>query len=52
MVSLLKILSLHVPDSTAFTKSNIDFRIQGEHILIDHVSLSRATRSACSARGR
>jgi hypothetical protein len=39
-VALLKILSLHVPDSTAFTKSNIDFRIQGEHILLDHVSLS------------
>jgi AsmA-like C-terminal region len=40
MVSLLKILSLHVPDTTAFTKSDVDFRIQGEHILLDHVALS------------
>jgi AsmA-like C-terminal region len=40
MVALLKILSLHVPDSTAFTKSTIDFRVQGEHILLDHVALS------------
>ncbi len=40
MVSLLKILSGRVPDTTAFTKSNVDFRLQGEHILIDHVTLS------------
>jgi hypothetical protein len=40
MVSLLKILSGRVPDSTAFTKSNVDFHIQGEHVLLDHITLS------------
>jgi hypothetical protein len=40
MVSLLKILSGRVPDSTAFTKSNVDFHIQGEHVLLDNVTLS------------
>ncbi len=40
MVSLLKILSGRVPDTTAFTKSNVDFHIQGEHVLLDHVTLS------------
>ena len=40
MVSLLKILSGRIPDTTAFTKSNIDFHIQGEHVLLDHINLS------------
>ncbi|HTU25485.1 MAG TPA: AsmA-like C-terminal region-containing protein [Pirellulales bacterium] len=40
MVSLLKILSGRVPDTSAFTKSNVDFHIQGEHVLLDQVTLS------------
>jgi hypothetical protein len=37
MVSLLKILSVRQPDSTAFTKSDIEFRLQGEHILFSKI---------------
>lgn len=32
MVSLLKVLSIHVPDQTAFTKCVIDARIEGDHV--------------------
>ena len=40
MVSLLKILSIKQPDATAFTKSDIDFRVQGEHILFDRINFN------------
>ncbi len=32
MVSLLKILSIHLPNQTAFTKCTIDSRIEGDHL--------------------
>jgi hypothetical protein len=40
MVSLLKILNMREPDTTAFTRSDIDFRIQGEHVLLDRINFS------------
>lgn len=40
MVSLLKILSIRQPDATAFTKSDIDFRVQGEHLLFDRINFN------------
>jgi hypothetical protein len=40
MVSMLKILSIKQPDATAFTKSNIDFRVQGEHVLFDKINFN------------
>lgn len=40
MVSMLKILSVRPPDSTGFTKSDIDFRIQGENILLDRINFN------------
>jgi len=35
MVQLLKVLSIRQPDKTAFTSSDLDFRIEGDHILLD-----------------
>ena len=40
MVQLLKILSIRAPDKTAFTHSDIDFRIQGEHVLFDRINFN------------
>ncbi|HEX4147465.1 MAG TPA: AsmA-like C-terminal domain-containing protein, partial [Pirellulales bacterium] len=40
MVSLLKLLSVRPPDTTAFTASDIDFYIQSEHIYIDRIDFS------------
>ncbi len=40
MVSLLKILSVRPPDAVAFTKSDIDFRVQGEHLLFDRINFN------------
>ncbi len=40
MVALLKILNMREPDTTAFTRSDIDFRIQGEHVLLDRINFS------------
>lgn len=40
MVSLLKILSIRQPDATAFTKSEMDFRVQGEHLLFDRINFN------------
>ena len=40
MVALLKILSIRPPDQTAFSKSDIDFRIEGEHIYFDRVNFN------------
>jgi hypothetical protein len=40
MVSMLKILSIKPPNATAFTKSDIDFRIQGEHLLFDRINFN------------
>ena len=35
VLSLLKILSIREPDSTAFNKCDVDFKISGTHILFD-----------------
>jgi hypothetical protein len=40
MVALLKIINMREPDTTAFTRSDIDFRIQGEHVLLDRINFS------------
>jgi len=37
MISLLKLLSIRPPDQNAFSTSDIDFRIQGEHIYFDRI---------------
>ena len=37
MIALLKILSIRPPDQKAFSTSDIDFRIQGEHIYFDRI---------------
>lgn len=37
MIALLKILSVKPPDTTAFTSSEIDFRIEGDHIYFDTI---------------
>ncbi|HVU86574.1 MAG TPA: hypothetical protein VHD36_04595 [Pirellulales bacterium] len=48
MVSLLKILSLRVPDTHAFSTSDIDFHLAGEHIYFDRINFSG---DAISLRG-
>jgi len=40
MVALLKILSIRRPDRNAFSKADIDFRIEGEHIYFDQIDFS------------
>jgi len=40
VVSLLKILSVRAPDKTAFTSSDIDFRVQGDHLYFDRLDLN------------
>ena len=40
MVSLLKLLAVRQPDATAFTKSDVDFYIQGEHIYVERADFS------------
>ena len=40
MISLLKILSVRMPDPTAFSKSDIDFRIVGNHIYFDRIDFN------------
>ena len=40
MVRLLKVLSLRSPDTTAFTRSDVDFRLQGEQIYLDRIDFS------------
>ncbi len=37
MISLLKILSIRVPDKTAFSQSDIRFRIEGNHVYFDPI---------------
>jgi AsmA-like protein len=39
MVSLLKIARAKSPDSTAFTQSDINFAIQGEHVTLNQINL-------------
>jgi hypothetical protein len=40
MVALLKILSVRPPDKTAFTTSDMDFRMQGDHIYFDKLEFA------------
>jgi len=40
MIALLKILSIREPDSTAFSQSDIDFRIEGNHIYFDRINFA------------
>ncbi|MGE0608724.1 MAG: AsmA-like C-terminal region-containing protein [Pirellulales bacterium] len=40
MVSLLKLLSVREPNLTAFTKSDIEYRIEGEHIYFDRLDFN------------
>lgn len=39
MVSLLKIMRAKVPDSTAFTESDVRFQINGQHVLLNQIDL-------------
>ncbi|MCC7083597.1 MAG: hypothetical protein IT427_01160 [Pirellulales bacterium] len=40
LVSLLKMLKLRPPDTTAFTESRVKFRVEGDHVLLDHIDFS------------
>jgi hypothetical protein len=40
MIALLKILSIRAPDPNAFSKSDIDFHIAGEHIYFDRIDFN------------
>jgi len=40
MISLLKILSIREPDRTAFSASDIHFRIEGPHLYFDPINFS------------
>jgi hypothetical protein len=40
MISLLKLLSLRAPDGNAFSKSDINFRIEGEHVYFDRLDFT------------
>jgi hypothetical protein len=37
MLSLLKLLNLRRPDATAFTTSDVQFRLEGEHIVLENI---------------
>ena len=49
MISLLKILSMRVPDTHAFSKSDIDFQLEGGHIYLNRVNFNG---DAISLRGK
>ncbi len=40
MVSMLKILNNHSPDQNAFSKSDMEYRIEGEHIYFDKLDFN------------
>ncbi len=40
MASMLKLLSVKPPDSTAFTNSSIEYRIEGDHVYLDKVAFN------------
>ncbi len=50
MVSLLKIVSAKRPDNTAFTESDIDFQINGQHVELSKIDL-RGDAISLSGRG-
>jgi hypothetical protein len=39
MVAMLKVLSVRVPDSTAFTDGDIDYRVEGNHVYLDRINV-------------
>ncbi len=49
MISLLKLLSIREPDKTAFTTSDIDFRVQGDVVYFDRIDFNG---DAISLKGR
>lgn len=49
MIALLKLLSIQQPDRTAFTQSNIDFRIEGDDLELDRIDFNG---DAISLKGR
>jgi hypothetical protein len=40
MISMLKLLSIQRPDRTAFTTSNIDFRVAGDELTLDRIDFN------------
>ncbi len=40
MIALLKIASIRQPDRSAFSTSDVDFRIEGNHIYLDRIQFS------------
>jgi hypothetical protein len=40
MISMLKILSVRAPDPNAFSKSDVDFHIQGEHVYFEKINFT------------
>ena len=40
MISMLKLLSIRAPDANAFSSSDIDFHVQGEHVYFDHLNFT------------
>jgi len=40
MIAMLKLLSVQRPDRTAFTTSNIDFRIEGDDLALDRIDFN------------
>jgi hypothetical protein len=40
MIQLLKLLSVQRPDRTAFTNSNIDFRVEGDDLVFERIDFS------------
>jgi hypothetical protein len=40
MITLLKLLSVQRPNATAFTNSNIDFRVEGDDLTFDRIDFS------------
>ncbi|MGD9646762.1 MAG: AsmA-like C-terminal region-containing protein, partial [Pirellulales bacterium] len=49
MMSLLSVVSLKPPDTTAFTTSDIDFRVDGDHLYFDRIDFKG---DAISLKGR
>jgi hypothetical protein len=48
MLAMLKLISVKRPDSSAFTDSDIDFRVDGEHVYFDRINFNG---DAISLRG-
>ena len=49
MIAMLKLLSIRAPDQRAFSRSDIDFRIEGEHFYFDRIDF---TGDVISLRGK